>query len=281
MKTDLLINATALNLLTCARHYQVEAAWGYRDRGPEASFGLNFHDFAKELAIKKRVDLLSLKVGSDKQFLQLCAFYQAMNPLKDSNILYTNDNLPCIEYQFLVPYKESDKYRIFLCGTIDHIDLVDNCIRVIDHKTARSTKMKEVLREYESHIQIPWYIWILKTFLKEYFPINIRDLLSQSKIYGQYQGIFISFAPSKFEFGNRIVLTPDAELDIKNLLDRAIQNAISIHDLGQQLAPPEGMAAKVCKYCFLNNLCITRKHEHLITYLRSQTPEPYDPRTWH
>jgi len=281
MKTDLLINATALNLLTCARHYQVEAAWGYRERGPEAEFGLNFHDFAKAVSLGEQVDLMKIKGGEDKQFLQLCAFYQAMNPFREAKILRDTNNKPCVEYQFCVPYRESEHYRIFLCGTIDQIDIIDDCVRIIDHKTSRSTKAQEVLREYESHIQIPWYLWILKRHLNIDFSPEIHDLLREDKLFGQYHGVFISFSPAKFQLGNRILLTRDLERDIEELLQIAIQKAIAIHELGHELAPPEGMIAKICKYCFLNNLCITKKHEHLIIYLRSQTPEPYDPRTWH
>jgi len=283
MKTDLLINATALNLLTCARHYQVEAVWGYRNRGPEASFGLNFHAFAAEIALGKTVDLISGVKGAaeDPKLLPLCAFYQALNPLKGSKIVYDLEGKPGVEYKFLHPYKESADYRIFLCGTIDHIDILDSCIRILDHKTSRSTQAREVLYDYESHIQLPWYLWILKTFLHDKFPPDIQDLLLKGQLFGQYHGVFISFNPAKFQLGNRIILTPDLEKDIEFLLELAIQKAITIHNLGQQLAPPEGMAAKVCKHCFMQNLCITKKHEHIISYLRSQTPEPYDPRSWH
>lgn len=280
MKTDLLINATAMNLQGCARHYQVEAAWGYRNLGSEAQFGINFHEFAKELALKKAVDLMSIK-GNDTALLQLCAFYQAMNPLRGSEILEDIDGKPCIEYPFMIPYMESELYRIFLCGTIDHIDFVDGCVRIIDHKTARSTQTKEVLRDYESHIQIPWYLWIMKHFLADRFPQPVKDLILKGMVFGQYHGVFISFTPAKFQLSNRIILTPDLETDIENLLNLAIQKAIWIHNLGQQLAPPEGMVNKLCKHCWLNNLCITKTHEHLIQFLRTQTSTPYDPRTWH
>ena len=285
MKTDLFLNATALSMLACERRYQVSALWGYSQfTSPEASFGSEFHEFAKELAVSPTevnpIEYFSkTRPSSNKTLQKLCVYYQMLDPFKGIPPLTDSEGTPTIEYKFAFPYMETDTHRIILCGTIDRVDDFNGTVRVIDHKTSRNVKIKDVLSEYESYIQIPFYMWVLKNYLIEFFHQPEQDKI-RAGLSGQYHGIFLSFEPQKFELGNVISLTADMEQDMVELIQTAAQKMLAIYTLGDKLAPPTGFANKACKYCFLRNLCITRNHQDIYRFLHAQTPVPYDPRTF-
>lgn len=291
MKTDLFLNATALNYLSCHRHYQVSALWGYKDTASDAAnFGNDFHTFAYHLEGPENLGVISQVTHSEagklpwktnKDFAKLCVFYEASPILQDSHTINDLQGKPSLEYKFHIPWMATDKYNIHLVGTIDRIDIVRGCLRVLDRKTSRKTQPSAVLQGYNLQVQVPFYMWIWKRFLYKDFPEQYHNLST----IGQYLGIFMSFEPAKFELGNVIAYSDSLANDIEEHLLSAAELMVKLADRGEQLAAPTGMAAKlsdetVCKYCFLANLCRCRDHNVIIKYLKSLTPEPYDPRTW-
>jgi hypothetical protein len=281
MKTDLMLNATALSRLACDRRYQVQCLWGYDiPSSPEAGFGSEFHKFAEYLEANERspeIDLVEyftkVNPSQDKSLMKLCHYYSQVNPFKGIPPL-------ALEYKFAFPYLETSDYRIILCGTIDRIDMEDGNVRIIDRKTSRETKIQDVLSRYELHIQIPFYQWIVSNFLTDFLSEKAQTAIRKNRIIGQYHGIFLSFNPVKFELGKIIALTYDMEKDINNMISLAAARMIELHKLGSTLATPTGMAHQACRYCLLNNLCITRNHRDILRFLEGLTPKPYDPRTW-
>jgi ATP-dependent nuclease, subunit B len=285
MKTDLFLNATALSKLACDRHYQLNCQWGYGDFSNDyASFGTDFHSYAEYSAKAGPkadfIDYFTANPGLSKQLQKICVYYQQLNPFTGNEIIYDSKGIPGVEYKFCFPILEDNDYRILLAGTIDRIDREDNQLRVIDHKTARNVKIRDVLAEYEMHIQVPLYLWVLKRYLAADFPKNIQDELAAGNIHGRYHGIFISFDPVKFELSNMITLTADMEANLERMVNQAAARMVAIHKLGDQLALPTGMSHKVCKNCSFKNLCITRNDADIYRALQSRTPKPYDPRTW-
>jgi hypothetical protein len=286
-KIDLFLNATALNRLSCDRQYQVQCLWGYSElASSEASFGSEFHNFAEALERPSTTELNPIEYftttapSQDKALQKLCIHYQTVSPFAGVAPITDSTGAVCLEYKFSFPYIETDAYRIIICGTIDRIDLHQSAVRVIDRKTARNVKVHDVLSEYEMHIQIPFYLWVLKNHLVADMPEDIAKAILNGDIFGQYHGIFLSFIPTKFELGNPIFLTADMETDVVSMIQTAARKAIELHQLGSVLASPTGMAAKICKYCFLRSLCVTKSHSSIHKFLSTQPSKPYDPRKW-
>ena len=289
-KTDLFLNATVLNYLACDRHYQVTALWGIRDTSSAAAnFGNDFHTFAYHLEGPDKKSFMdqatnkdsTIPLATNKDLGKLCLFYEASPVLKNSTVLYDNNGEPFLEYKFEIPYLETADYRIILVGTIDRGDRWNDAVRILDRKTSRKPKPADVLQGYTLQIQVPFYMYVYKKYLAQFFGPVIENL----PIVGQYLGVFMSFEPPKFELSNPINYTPSLEIEIEDLIHRAAEQMIRIHKLGPELAPPTGMAAKisdenVCKYCFLNRLCVLRDHDALMKYLKAQPHEYYDPRKW-
>lgn len=287
MKTDIFLNSTAQARLKCDRLYQVSCAWGYEGHigSGFAEFGSEFHSYA-EYSAKAGADADFIKYfteinpGLSKPLQKLCIYYQQMEPFKGSEIVSDSSGTPGVEYKFTFPYMENEEYRIILAGTIDRIDYEEGALRIVDHKTARNTKTKDVLREYEMHLQLPFYMWVLKNYLSHLFPDDVRAKLESNDFIGRYHGVFLSFDPVQFHLGNIIRLTPDMEEAVKNLVAMSAARMVAIHKLGDNLALPTGMVHETCKNCHLNNLCVTRNNADIYKYLASQTSKPYDPRTW-
>lgn len=285
-KIDIFLNSTAMSRLRCDRWYQVSCAWGYEGHaGPGAEFGSEFHNYAEYSAkAGETADFIKyfteLNPGLSKPLQKLCIYYQQMDPFKGSEIVSDSASTPGVEYKFAFPYAENEDYRIIICGTIDRIDYEDGTLRVVDHKTSRNTKTKDVLREYELHLQVPFYMWVLKNYLSHLFPDGVSTKLAANDFIGRYHGVFLSFDPVKFELGNLIRLTPDMEVAVKEMVAAAAARMIAIHKLGDKLAPPTGMPHEACKHCHLINLCVTRNNADIYRYLSSQTSKPYDPRLW-
>ena len=284
-KTDIFLNATAMSRLRCDRQYQVTCAWGYEGQaGASAEFGSAFHSYAEYSAkAGDNADFIEyftkLAPGLSKPLQKLCVYYQQTNLFAANPVVIASD-APGVEYKFAFPYAENEDYRIILCGTIDRIDLEGSTLRVVDHKTSRNTKTKDVLREYELHLQVPFYMWVLKNYLSHLFPEDIQAKLAANDFIGRYHGVFLSFDPVKFELGNLIRLTPDMEGAVKEMIAAAAARMVAIHKLGDNLALPTGMPHEACKHCHLANLCVTRNNADVYRYLASQTSKPYDPRTW-
>ena len=282
---DLFLNATAITRQACRRRYQVQCLWGYDlPSSPEAGFGSEFHMFAEYMAKNPDADTMDYftQVGQtkDRDVIKLCLYYHSFNPFKGYPILTDSQGVLTAEYKFAFPYAVYEDYRIILCGTIDRIDLDDGVIRVIDHKTARSVKIKDVLTEYEMHFQIPFYLWIFKNFLLQGFPKDIQDAVNSGKFYGQYNGVFLSFEPVKFELSKPISLTADLDASVKRMVDLAIDTSLQICPDSVELEPPTGMVTQSCKYCLLNKLCPTHQDKDIYQFLKGLTSKPYDPRTW-
>jgi hypothetical protein len=291
---DLFLNATALSRMACDRQYQVTCQWGYP--GPDsdfADFGSGFHAFAEYYEAKpsdREFDAIEYftKVNptKDKNLAVLATHYSTCDPFRCIPALKDKHGNICLEYKFAFPALQWTSsagvtYRAIICGTMDRIDLTsEGAIRIIDRKTSRNAKTKDVLFEYETHIQIPFYQWVLKRFLADEFEDDIANRIKEGRIVGQYHGIFLSFNPAKFELGNPIPLTPDMEDNINKIVGGAFERMIAIHQLGTALAPPTGMAHHACKYCHLKYQCITRKDENVMKYLSACDNIPYDPRTW-
>ena len=291
MKTDLFLNATALNYLSCHRHYQVSALWGYSGyTSDSANLGTEFHRFAYHFEGPKKLGVMEQALdqstgfrSNDKKLQEMCVMYEACNPLIGREPLIDDHGTPCLEYQFHIPYISTDKYNIHLVGTIDRMDDFQDAACVVDRKTSAKIKKEEVLSNYLLQIQVPFYMWIWKEFL---LPKAFTNLNQNTPLLGQYLGIFHSFSPPKFELSSVITYTPYLRAEVEDMVIVAVKQMIEIADLGEQLAPPTGMSAKisgdetVCKHCFLRQLCSTRNHESIVSYLKTLTSVPYDPRKW-
>jgi hypothetical protein len=292
MKIDLFLNATALNYLSCKRHYQVSALWGYSGyTSDSANLGTDFHRFAYFFEGPRKLGVMDQAMSpgtgfreNDKKLQEMCVMYEACNPLIGREPIVDDHGVPCLEYQFHIKdYISTDKYNIHLVGTIDRADRFQDAVCIVDRKTSAKTKKEDVLSNYILQIQVPFYMWAWKEFL---LPKAFTNLSQNTPLLGQYLGIFHSFSPPKFELSNVIAYTPYLKAEVEDIVLTAARDMIAIADLGEQLAPPTGMSTKisgdetVCKYCFLRKLCSVRNHEQLIGYLKTLTSTPYDPRNW-
>jgi len=284
MKTDLFLNSTAANILNCSRRYQLTCLWGYGQGGnTNTSFGTKFHQLAEELGKTGQINLLTLAQEQDVKLVLAASTlqnnYQSLfggcHPIVDNN------NIPAIEYKFIVPYIETNDYRIIITGTIDRIDIEENgLIRILDYKTARSIKPSEVLAEYMNHYQTRFYGWALTQLLYKDFPPSIQDKLLKLHVTSRYLGVFISFPTPKLQMSPSINLTQDTIDHTNRLITLLATKMISIASLGKEIAPPEGMLYHACGYCPFKNICSINNDSKLHKYLETNEAHPYDPTSW-
>lgn len=285
---DIFLNATAMSrLFSCDRLYQVSCLWGYSEHGSAADWGSKFHKYAEEKSLTAGysvMDFFKNHGAVDQQFLTVATSFDAQNPLQDNTPLQIN-NKPAVEVSFSFELASSPGYNIILCGTIDRLDYEDGYVRILDYKTARATKIDEVLSAYAMQLQMPFYLYTLKNHLIQQLSSEDQDLIQSGKFFGKFMGVFISFSPPRFILSEMIALSPDLEESINQIIPLAISRIIPIAELGADLALPTGMATYIdgkcaCDKCWMRNLCVTRNNEQIKGILALKQTTPYDPRTW-
>ena len=275
--TDIFLNSTALGqLFSCERAYQVICQWGYMEDNEYLVYGNRFHKLAETLDKTGDVDVMAY--ADNPHLLLTATTYKFTNPLKQYKIIYDSQGNPCVEWGFSFPYLQYADYRFIIAGTIDRIHEEGDSVCIVDHKTARKVKKSEVLAEYSTHLQIPFYLWAIKKYLYKFLPKQTQDKILQGNLHGRYHGIFISLNPAEFQLSGPIVLTDDMAKDIEAMLTLAAERAMRIHMLRDTLAPPTGMSSESCNTCWMKNLCMTRDHGTIKKHLSMMEPKTYDPR---
>lgn len=280
-KTVIFINNTALGyLFTCRRLYQIVCLYGYKP--PPNKFlttGKDFHEFAAMYSRGAEPRALAEHVAKTTD--RNVAMAKLAFGLSPDNILTLNNGEKAIELYFDSVIFENDNYILKASGTIDRIDYDESgVIRIIDYKTAWTPRVQEVLGKYETHFQIPWYLYVLKHGLKDRLRPEDAKKIDDNLFYGKYYGVFLTANPVKFEFSSMIQLTPSLERWIESIMRTAVYEIMNLLS-SPNLAEPTGMVNDSCHRCWLCNICQhTRDDDKIRILLSSLKSEPYDPRTW-
>lgn len=169
---------------------------------------------------------------------------------------------PMAEWEFGFPYKTiNDKYQINLRGIIDRVDVVQGAVRLLDYKTTRKGDRADAMADWNSQLQLSFYIFVLTRFLCHLLPDDLANMVRAGKVFGQHLGIFLSAKPPCVAFNSGTSINPEIFDEIEWLLDDLILKACSIHELGERLAYPEGSAYGLCSKCYFNSICLIKNKE--------------------
>ncbi len=73
-----------------------------------------------------------------------------------------------VEHYFEIPWlvfsAAGKTYCIIICGTIDHLSLTNNTLKIYDYKTTSKYKTADALAGYDHDVQFEFYAWVLWKF---------------------------------------------------------------------------------------------------------------------
>lgn len=281
---DMLLDASALSDLRCARLFQFKILWGFRP--PKSEYlimGSCTHKLIEMYSTNRLptnpLALLEIfsKRGLDmeKYLPKLLATAGSLRTWGFHPIISDVDGTPAVEYRFLIRYGTLDKLTIFLAGTIDRIEEfpgLPGVVYVSDWKTtAKPHKGPWVADEFSKTLQLYFYLYVLKHYLQPKFP-NITGAVARILAI-HYNAMPVAIQPS----GN-VELLPHVEESIPKMLEDSVLKVQSILDLGEEIAYPEGLLYGTCARCDFQNLCAMKNTRVIQQELNCQfRQETYNP----
>lgn len=289
---DIILDNSALSLLSCKRKFQLTVLEGRKPPGNQFSdFGNAFHK-AVEL-IDQGLDASAAYHEATKdvgridklQLLTLLTCFKATQKLPPA---ITIQDKPAIEFKFKWFYgsyvtEQGKKVDIWLCGTIDRIYLDGETLVFLDFKTAADysdSSQKSKQEEYVLAFQLPWYVWnMLKSGL---LPQEYIDKINNHQYRIEILLAFYTPSPPVFK---KVTHGPfnDHFLhhEIPLIINNKIKDAINITQLGNQVAPHDGMTVyKACTYCAFRAGCLHMGSEKEIEFVSRFDKVTYDPLTF-
>lgn len=281
---DLLIDASALKELRCARLFQFRVCWGMPFVANEyVTFGILGHKIAE---LKERgqlpnsplewIELLKkFQLDMATYFTSLVGVVDALNTRNMPKIL-VGDKLG-LEYRFLLEYQDihvgDTLYHVSLCGTMDRIEEYqgDPTMALIrDWKTTSKPPTPYVPEEFASGFQLRFYLWIFEQYLRERFE---RQYVCAKITTIHYRAPIVQLLDSA-----EIVLTEDLHRDIPQMIHDSLQKVVAIAELGDRLAYPEGTLYNACAHCDFKNICKLPEKE-ILSLVAETEKKPYNPLT--
>lgn len=282
-KYDILTDYSAISKLDCARRYQLSIAFGVKVRTLNniyINFGNAVHKFAEHYS--KDTDTYPL-TPELRRAMKLCKhqkfpedptlhspYLSAITAIAehiDQQPDHATDinGVPGIEYKFQLPYAETETYNLHICGTIDRIQPLPNDIyAIIDWK---STTRPDRMADFEFTFQLPLYMHVFREYFAHLFNFS-------GPIVGQIWSIQWKDPAVTIKPGAVIRSEPA----VPSLLAGAIDKIIYIYNLGDTIAPPEGLLYKdTCQDCEFRLLCQARDIKVIEDIVRVTPKVEYNP----
>jgi len=290
MSTDIVLDNSALSLLSCRRKFQLTVIEGlHTPASTLAAFGDAFH---------KAVELIDKGMPADEAYHESVA--RAETPFDKLKLLtvltcykatqkpvdaITINGKKAIEYKFKWHYgtyvtDTGKRINVHLAGTIDRIYLDGDILVFLDFKTAADyspDKQKAKVDDYAMAFQLPWYVynmWKSGLLPTEYLK-KLENHLYRTEI------IFAFHTPSPPMF-RRLTHGPFNDHFIHHevplIINNKIADAIKISQLGNAKAPHDGMCVyKACTYCPYRPGCLSMGSEKEEEFVSRFERKPYNP----
>jgi len=267
------IDASALKKTYCDRAFQQTVIKGrvpkeYRE---PFSFGNATHLYAKlrarnasfKDAMAEAVTYYNEHRGVEPD--KLISVFTTYNPNIFGAFPAGMDAIACTEKFFKIPYREvttSDGkvYIVFLCGTIDRIELHQDfdALCLIDFKTARNWDAHAVYQDYKLSVQFMFYYWVFRRYGNQILPEPLHKYLQNNRLFVCPSPIMISHKPPKWLKGMPISYDHLlGEMDI--LVEASVEAILSLASL-EGLATPNGMISDQCSKCDFWPVCHSPLH---------------------
>lgn len=283
------IDASSLKNSACFLKFWRTCVEGYRGKETynDIEFGSAVHIFIKEWHEGKAYDVAFataakyfievsqspfFKVRKNKEYLTVghlqcvCDLFTKQT-FKFKPMRWKDEVL--VEKNFEIPFYESEHVSIRLTGTIDILGNIDNgCYVIGDYKSTASWDQVGYLRNYESSLQLPFYLLAIQTLAAKYPDSVFADMMGKPIgcfIYGLFlhKEKIVEFKQSDVWFFE--------EWRIKQLEDKAnwlalyIENFIKLN----KDPNPDGLTTETCggKYgqpCEFLGACLRPKASALI-----------------
>lgn len=263
-KQILKVDPSSLSYSNCCLAFQRTVIDGYRFKGPlkvDIEYGNAFHKFIETLyttnnaqnAITTAVEYFDgvekhttrtkahLNTGHLLQTMSeyLRQFYNKQTHLLNNYQVATDpENNPLIEKNFAIPFLETDKYEILICGTIDEIGIQHNIPIVVDWKTTSFYDKNSYFMGYKLSKQLICYLWALKK-LAQLYPKSIFTDMTRNRIGATICGVFLTSSGVSFEASEIFFYSERAMIDFEIGLQEAVMKL---------LRPPykEGIINEAC-----------------------------------
>ena len=282
---DILVDATALSFLRCARNFQLRVLWGFTTPKPEwLALGsvthklIELHSSGK--LPKNPMELLGLldKYGlnAEKHMATLLKMAPAIKQFPYGKVLIDRKGVPGIEYRFLIKYGTLlETFNVYLAGTMDRIEEMQELpgvMHVIDWKTTSKQYGPWAANAFAMSLQLYFYLYVLKHFLRGLFDEALSGAVARIMAI-HYTSTPVMIQPSSF-----VELTEQVEDSIPRILDDSLTKIAAIIELGTELAYPEGLMYGACERCDFWEVCSKKnKHEAMDTLHSQYTKKPYNP----
>lgn len=273
---DLLIDASALKDLACSRRFQFKILWGYRtEKSWYVKIGSAVHKLI-ELYSKGELDKFSIiqmmqflsdrNLDPEKDSTPIKASLDAIRAHRMGEVVTDKDGVVGIEYRFLIKYATIDTTQVYLCGTIDRIEWVEDMPGVVTLDDWKSTSKPHqgiyTANDFAASLQLYFYLYVFKHYLKEKFP-DVKGAFARIK------AIHYNCFPGVVQPSSDVDLTPDIEAAIPLMLHDAVQKIINIDSLEEKIAYPEGLMYGECNRCDFWPVCQLKSEKEQKEYLHN------------
>jgi hypothetical protein len=254
------LDASSLKYLACEQRYAYSTIAGLRHTNPSdvLDCGSAIHKFAELYATGvEYVDALSQAISAypraDKQaMIKVCAGRES---IRIPPALMLNGK-HAVEFYFEVPWRatviDGVVYAIVICGTIDHLALDGQTIRIIDYKSTRKWKVEDIEKKYAYEVQLRFYPWVLKKFGAALLPIELYNIAYAGRMTAQVCAVQVSGNNPRW-----ILLSPQSLTEHQyQVFDFEMESVLQqIVELRIRDPKRNGLLSNLCEWCDYAPLC--------------------------
>lgn len=287
--TNIYLDASALGEGGCIKRLHLRTVRGYRhpDSSDAADFGNCVHKYQrcftetgnKQLAILEAMKHFDATIGSlpswrnKIKLMDVCANYP-------HDGYFTQFDPPICEKYFEVPIYQSEKFKYWVCGTMDNVaKLPSQQVVIRDFKTTASWNKNEYLADYRLSVQKHIY-QAMCNIIAGLYPEEWGHLKDAAFV---IDGIFLSKSKPA-EYQRSEVFPPITTECMEQLLNYIIQQCKRL----EGTIIPEGKFNGACSSgwfkgvkgkCSYSPICGADIDEELIL-TSTYEQRPYDPKEW-
>ena len=276
------LSSSALSHASCMLELYRVIVEGYKEPRPAAAvvYGTAVHKYrdvmfktgghiptARDAALEafnipKEDNRKSLHLSDSKHMLCTAFNYWEMYVSKDTQFEYLELNgKPATEVTFSIPYMQTDKFRVNLCGTLDGIGkMKGGCYCIADLKTTSAWDTYGYFTKYKQSKQLRFYRLALK-LMSQMYPESILGQIGATKVGAFIDALFVKPAASDNKYARSEVFQYPEEhmIEYENDLRLFINRMLNAFEFPDALTQ-DGIITGACekgygKLCMFFNVC--------------------------
>jgi hypothetical protein len=141
---------------------------------------------------------------------------------------------------------------VVICGTIDHLALDNQTLRIIDYKSTRKWKVEDIEKKYAYEVQLRFYPWVMKKFGASLLPLDVFNLAYAGRMTAQVCAVQVSGNNPRW-----VLLSPQSMTDYQYERFDAEMELVLQQIVELRLRDPRrnGMLSNLCEWCDYAPLC--------------------------